>query len=1109
MLDGLHLNSCALALDFTGTAFTAMVTKDGKPASYPEIADYPVLKYCFPEQYYGDSFPGLVTLRIRDGERLLSTRITNMITTADLECTLSPRAARITFKVLHEPFFDYVYDVPSASFHRKLPPHTAPLSDGYFIQGDTILKLPDEGLEEEVIPMLEQDLIQGGDIIMLAQAHTSLIRSRPFMAKPEERLMELQAMAKKGQQEVIITLKREPLPPEELQPLAGLDAYRMYRNTIYAIIPDAVVTELFADGDGLIVKKEDIPGFVNTHTEILRTFGDKKTLRLLSPDKIFIPRENLSLVLWVAPKVERGVGTAYAVPVVQYGKKRYTAQSISEQLESTGRPYVALDDKWVRTEILAALGIGELGCLIDGTPIRPMQLKAHEILNQGGDDLRGLWSGLEFENNPWVKAVDLDNGFHFHLNFLRTYGISGGIVAHHNVRSAELLAEYLAYLPTQMEHGTVILLMREKYHKEYLKKKLRYPLPVAQTGAGVSIFSPEFQGIGICYYEKLAQSMAGAKARYDMLILVKPEELLLNEQKNYYETIRAIDTRLRVGIIFNTTYLLKDATDAATNRLMEFFNLRGKMKKLVNHVFRDPDLSLALPQPYQFYYLNRRFPPVPFTVETMPPISHMDFPMKQENTVVFGGSRFVIRSPFSRPQGPDFEEEQQYFPKNGEQVPLIEFTISSDTDLRFSMLNKKRRDFFLYWRGEFRHGRMLEVPRNYIYIYALELIMVMGGGEPMDYFRELLRLWRSYRDKHPQLDYHLPRWLLDFAVLYQITDRAFPELLPYAQDCESNTVMQNIYLHKRYIEEDHPIRFADILGLLRFDPKKSGQDEEDSPVQGMSMEQEHRLEHPIEAALQGVDRYLRDHCGKKLFAFFYPSQAITYLFKGFPPMDHLGHAEYTGEWIDFYAHKPLREFFQRVSAYIEFRLNQEGASQKGAQEPRLEPLWKYLVDTELGFPGARLPAAPGLKTIELEQDTLDQLRHESDAVRELLRIETDEALMPEPVPLVAAEGPGDPVLGDQPPRSLGDFLAGLDAVATETLRLLLGVRTTQETPPETVSGALHKLAQRHGTMPELLFDTINEQFQERFNDLLIDTMDEDPVILAEYEKDVKKYFGIS
>ena len=78
------------------------------------------------------------------------------------------------------------------------------------------------------------------------------------------------------------------------------------------------------------------------------------------------------------------------------------------------------------------------------------------------------------------------------------------------------------------------------------------------------------------------------------------------------------------------------------------------------------------------------------------------------------------------------------------------------------------------------------------------------------------------------------------------------------------------------------------------------------------------------------------------------------------------------------------------------------------------------------------------------------------------------------------------------------FLEGLGAVESAVLGLIAG-----EKPKE----ALDALARRHGIMTEPLVDGINEKFLDAFGDLLVETMDEAPRIVAEYKETVKETFA--
>jgi hypothetical protein len=81
-----------------------------------------------------------------------------------------------------------------------------------------------------------------------------------------------------------------------------------------------------------------------------------------------------------------------------------------------------------------------------------------------------------------------------------------------------------------------------------------------------------------------------------------------------------------------------------------------------------------------------------------------------------------------------------------------------------------------------------------------------------------------------------------------------------------------------------------------------------------------------------------------------------------------------------------------------------------------------------------------------------------------------------------------------------DFLGKLGVAESGALRLIAGY-----SGPD-LGDRLRKLALEYMTMPDLLFDTINETFREAFGDLLIDTLDGVPLIHAEYKENIQAYF---
>jgi hypothetical protein len=361
------------------------------------------------------------------------------------------------------------------------------------------------------------------------------------------------------------------------------------------------------------------------------------------------------------------------------------------------------------------------------------------------------------------------------------------------------------------------------------------------------------------------------------------------------------------------------------------------------------------------------------------------------------------------------------------------------------------------------------------------------------------------------MDELFPQWLIDFAALYNITGEALPLLLPIAAS-GGNELMRDLYLHKKYVEEDHPLSVDDIDLLFGGDPNAGVSFRSHLPVE------------TLPAALNAVEKYLRERTGKNFFTFFYPSAVEPVTIYGFKDLYNAGYSVYTAEWIPFCAHPPLIAFLKDLVDYLSFR--QEADSDTTAfkrKGPSLEERWRIIIDAALGFGPV---GEPPRKPIELEAETLAQLRGESDQVRELLRpIEADQPAAgtaadetaidetgvaePETANSTGKTKPETPALPlppvSQADKSLKAFLAELGEVETEAIKFIAAADPGNGTA---LGKQLDELARKHRTMPELIFDGINGRFLELFKDLLIDTAGEEPVIQAEYMEEVRKLLGL-
>jgi hypothetical protein len=755
---------------------------------------------------------------------------------------------------------------------------------------------------------------------------------------------------------------------------------------------------------------------------------------------------------------------------------------------------LTLEGRAFSRSLLAAAGIGPSGRYIDGAPIVPVHIRPRETLYRGGKDLEGFWSAFEFPEERWIPQGG-PALFAAHLDFLRSFGISGGVAAERE-EGAGLLAAYLASLEGKIEDGRALALVPAEYYENCLRRHLSPEVPVGASEGG-SLFAPRFRGAGLVFYEALPGNLDISKPRFDILILVEPEKAVPR-----LPLIRKISARVILGVFTGAGDLLAPGP----HPLKGFFSLRGNMAELAGYCIRNIREDLALPPRYRFEKKMIRRPPRPFARSEAPDLSAFGFSGQagsggpdipdggdlEDRLVIAGGGRFVIRYKFKYIRTPEYAEERACFFAKGRRTSRELRPPDRGYNINFEDLSEKQRDYFFYWRDSFRNGRSLETCTAYIVLYARELILCLGGGAASggteENFRELFRLWRDCRESFPCLDDIFPQWLLDFAVLYKRMDLFGEKVLPLTGGTDP-PLLRDLALHRRHIENDGPISFGDVQLLLynelvsnRFYTSLYG------PL----------LEMYAERALNALD------CSLGIFSSFYPARTSPVLIKAFPLLGGLGQSFYSAEWIRFSDHPPLKALFRSVLAYVEYQLRRQTAFPGVLRKAGIDPGWKKVIDTELGFPGETV-----VKSIKLEDHKLDQLRDESDAVRELLRMEEDgfqDEAEPqeEPVLLPPRRGLPEPAeiaagsAGDDSASALTAFLAGLPAAEREILGCIARGAAAEK---------LRESALKHGSMPELLTDSLNAAFQETFGDLLVETLDEGPSVSAEYRAEVKRFLS--
>jgi hypothetical protein len=468
---------------------------------------------------------------------------------------------------------------------------------------------------------------------------------------------------------------------------------------------------------------------------------------------------------------------------------------------------------------------------------------------------------------------------------------------------------------------------------------------------------------------------------------------------------------------------------------------------------------------------------VPMPREHVPmPREHVPMPREHVPTprehVPSRGARFPftfsVENKFSGLSGPALYSELGLLKIDGPAAPFVPLRLLKG-GLSVERMDEEEKAFYLYWRGEFRRGNVLKTDEGYIRVYARELCLFAGGeGEhPEKDFHRLAALWENYAEIYPDINGFLPHWLMDFAAVYGITDAVLPVFVSCAHKA-GDSLLTDIYLYRRFIEENNVIEYDDIKPLIRgADSKGDFYEKGSMGSQAVSA---------LCLALNAVDRYLRENFRLKLFEFFYPPRYEAGKRTAFADMERSGRSSYSVCGPRFSKHFPLIDFLEKAAAYTEYLVRTKNGDKPSGAPPSLDDKWKRVVDDAMNC------------NFGMTETSLEKLRADSDAVHKLLAVE-DKTVHTEAQAFTASKKP------ERKKISLDLFLKKLDKDDREVLRIITGVKNND---------SLEAFAKKRDTMPALLIDRVNALFMELSGDLLICTVDEKPDIESEYKTELMK-----
>ncbi|WP_019910871.1 TerB N-terminal domain-containing protein [Paenibacillus sp. HW567] len=415
--------------------------------------------------------------------------------------------------------------------------------------------------------------------------------------------------------------------------------------------------------------------------------------------------------------------------------------------------------------------------------------------------------------------------------------------------------------------------------------------------------------------------------------------------------------------------------------------------------------------------------------------------------------------------------------------------------------------WYFFWREEVRQGRYLKTDLSYIFLHVYELINGVGWDVPEEGYRQLNLIWEAYRDQYKRLDQYLGGWIADFSFVHHL-EVPLSGIVARTRGLAGD--LAELELMRCLSAAPEQLTFEVLTVMSDYDISKSKFYIGDGKT---------AAERYIPQVVALIDAYVARKHGSNLIGMFPPGPAVTrerYLFRSAVYDISLYGYSVLVPVVRISKSPPLRSLITRLFRLTENKLRELLGFRGRLKDVRVDADMEDLVTRFLKREFRKAEQEEKGPAVVIDQQKLERLQSDSEIVRTMLTVEEVTGLDDSGYETEAAEtwaragssaegtleaagAVSDEDDGEPPVESLecavpateehfhspGDSAAALwkplAAALTPLQRAVVLALAAGEGSTE-----VHNLAAAGGTMPELLFDEINEIAMDLLGDLLID-----------------------
>lgn len=992
------------------------------------------------------------------------------------------------------------------------------LGDGWFLLWDAYFQV--EGTSEEDDKWLRMEAITGEDILSLVTRKVPEWKSHglPFICdvnysdKPLFRITIKEVT--EDAMELHVNFRVDPGSAKEI-PSVGNHIF-MAGSIMPGVTPAKVFNGNFTKTGTYRIRGELIPHFLMDILPKVLTWTEGKKEELQSKHKVI--QDGCELILSLVREEREGIGMVSALPEFACGSFRRKAEEISREMSNYKR-FIRIEPGWVQIEKLRQIGIGPLGVADDGSSLGPISLTPAEVFNRGSDRLRGPWSRIEATEFRFPQGKDAQDTGRLHLEFLRAWGLPGGIVGERDFH-VDAFREMFSTLLSKSPQVKVLVIGSKKALNSHGEDWSKIIAARFEGNRKDPEFKASIQGVVLATPKALEAIPAITSIKWTVLCLLEADSLVKSGTSKLFKSLLQCRRDLTLGLFSGIDFLNRVSTREA---LSQVFGISWRDNSLLwKYGLRDPakqapsaPIAYRLPPRQQTGTVasgpaevtigtssgsrSIPIPPRPVYVEPAAVATEEKSSIELKDL----GIRFEITYSIGHSGSADkfIQDAKKAVNRRGAAVAHVPFMSYWPT---YDSMTSSQLQWYFYWRSMVREGKYPDSDLSYIFVFIYELINNVGVKNARDGYEQLKRVWLNYRDRQPKLDNYLIDWIFDYALINKypadpmefLREAVKMNAIPRYSDID---LVLPGYVTGSLVEL--PLVLIDSISNYRILRSKFFNEGYQSVVEEF-----------VPRSLDEVNRHMAEKFGTGIFGLFKPkscSPVERYPYQSALYSGRLGKIR-IGNIVSYSQHAPLRDFITSTVKHIENRLREANNFKGRLRGYNIEPEIQTIIDNLIpSAPPKTIPVCPPSHEIVIDFSRVQTLIKQSDQVLQMLQTGEEKG----------SEKPAEHFIRDLPITSQHDRVEKIARPEGTPDHLLTDLDSVHEvlTRLDNDEKGLIKALMRHGweveasvlsevlpgTLIEFMVDRVNSLSLEILGDLLIVTENQMKVVAEDFRDELE------